>query len=227
MIPRRLVRRVALVPVVLAVGLSGGLGACGRSNPGVSAPDRAPEPTAELTATETTRPTPTGTAGYQYQAPNRSFQIWFPAIPDSSTDPWVSAHYDGGTRFYYARGDQAGPAIDSANSSSLPHYLQHVATGVALQFGAERVQRSEWVRSSQWPTLKFSFQNKRGIQYEARAIFRPAYSQLFVLVFGTTAAESSMGWPESRAFFQSFRPIDPVPSEPANSPDRPDPTPVD
>jgi len=195
--------------LLLALGV--GLGACGRSTPSAKLADVPLSSGAELASIDTspTVTAPPAPLGYDYQAPNRSFRIRFPAPPDTRTSPWVAAHYDGGTRFYYARGDAPGPALSTADRAQLDDYFQVVAKGVALQFGAPTVLRSERVRSASLPTLKFSFRNKRGIQYDARAIFRPDHGQLFVLVFGTTDGESRVGWPEAQTFFQSFQPLKP------------------
>lgn len=202
------------IGLFLALGV--GLVACGRSTP---APELTALPLsagAELASIDTS---PTVTAsptdlGYDYQAPNDSFRIRFPAPPETRTSPWVAAHYDGGTRFYYARGDAPDSAIDAADRAQMDDYFQVVAKGVARQFGATTFMRSERARSASVPTLKFSFRNKRGIRYDARAIFRPEYGQLFVLVFGTTEDESPAATREAQAFFQSFRPLDGAESAP-------------
>ncbi len=203
-------RRFPQAGVGLCLALGVGLVACGRSTPGPELTTLPLSAGAELASIDTS---PTVTApptdlGYDYQAPNDSFRIRFPAPPETRTSPWVAAHYDGGTRFYYARGDAPSSPIEAADRTQVDDYFQVVARGVALQFGATAILHSEPVRSASVPTLKFSFRNKRGIQYDARAILRPQYGQLFVLVFGTTEGESQAATREAQAFFQSFRPFD-------------------
>ncbi|TAD78471.1 MAG: hypothetical protein EA001_07170 [Oscillatoriales cyanobacterium] len=193
----------------------GSLGACGRSNDQIlNAPTTAPA--AELTTIATSPSVPATEPGYDYEAPNGSFRIVFPAEPETSLSPWTAAYYDGGNRFYYARGDAPGPAINTDDRNRLSDYLQHVARGVIQQFGAQQIDRFDRQTINPQPTARFFFQNKRGIQYEARAIFDPDRGQLFVLVFGTTEGSAQLGSPESQAFFQSFRPLPPRSSDQAD-----------
>lgn len=193
-----------------------GLGACGRSRDSAwQVP--ASSPAAELTTIATSPSMPVTEPGYDYEAPNGSFRILFPAEPETTLAPWTAAYYDGGNRFYYARGDAPGAAVSADDRNRLNHYLQHVARGVIQQFGAQRIDRFDrQAVTPPQPTVRFFFKNKRGIQYEARAIFDPDRGQLFVLVFGTTEGSAQLGSPESQAFFQSFRPLPPRSSDQAD-----------
>ncbi|MEM9771877.1 MAG: hypothetical protein AAF889_09835, partial [Cyanobacteria bacterium P01_D01_bin.73] len=81
-----------------------------------------------------------------YVAPDNSFAIAFPQEPEQQTIPHMSAKYDGGSRFYFARADYPEPPPQRPSQTEVREYLELVMPGLARAFGGDRIDYWEGLR---------------------------------------------------------------------------------
>ena len=138
-----------------------------------------------------------------YAAPDDSFAIAFPDDPEVQTIPNISAKYDGGSQFYYARADYPDPPPNNPSQQDVRDYLELVMPGLARAFGGDLIDYWEGLRLGGHEGRRMVFKNKRGIQFETRFFFDATQGRLFVATFGLT--DDNIAVPDAQKFFESFR----------------------
>ena len=221
--PRALRLRVCQLSLGLVTGL---LVACGSESPELvdspPPPTTSPIETANTAETAKTAPTPSDTptptpspkedqaesplhipeGWVGYTAPDRSFAIAFPKEPDAQTIPNISAKYDGGSRFYFARADYPDPPKQRPSQQEVREYLELAMPGLARAFGGDRIDYWEALRLGGHDGRRMVFKNERGIQFETRFFFDAGQGRLFVATFGLT--DENIAVPDAQKFFESF-----------------------
>ncbi|MGD1849627.1 MAG: hypothetical protein ACFCBU_03150 [Cyanophyceae cyanobacterium] len=192
------------------------LGACGSAeeptdvsvSPSMSEPSPVESPELEGAADQPEEgpeaPKPKVPEGWvPYIAPDKSFAIAFPEEPEQQTIPNMSAKYDGGSRFYFARADYPEPPPQRPSQNEVREYLELVMPGLARAFGGDRIDYWEGMRLSGHEGRRMVFRNERGIQFETRFFFDAVQGRLFVATFGLT--DDNIAVPDAKAFFESFK----------------------
>lgn len=172
------------------------------SNPEVSDPE-ASDPEASESADPETVAIAVPEGWVAYTAPNNSFTIAFPEEPETQTIPYISAKYDGGSQFYFARADYPDPPDPRPSPTEVREYLELVMPGLAKAFGGDRIDYWEGVRLGSHEGRRMVFKNARGIQFETRFFFDAVQGRLFVATFGLT--DDNIAVPDAQKFFESFR----------------------
>ena len=164
-------------------------------------PTPTPTPIPEEDKAESPPLIPEGWVGYT--APDQSFAIAFPKEPDAQTIPNISAKYDGGSRFYFARVDYPDPPKQRPSQTEVREYLELAMPGLARAFGGDRIDYWEALRLGGHDGRRMVFKNERGIQFETRFFFDAGQGRLFVATFGLT--DENIAVPDAQKFFESFR----------------------